>query len=534
MPPVDFRFATDSKPNPCQLSDSKDTVSMPIFGGLILQTPSVTQLTDALLRHNYFPAMGKRQDELPPSVNSRGLTRRVANEILSACTVDRGVRRDFDAVNYESTRFNLVTRRLSIPHPLPYVRLVNCIATNWKDLKYLTKNKASQFRPTVHGDGRIFAMNYGEQSYQNRIYNRWLRFGSEYRVSADVANFYPSFYTHSMPWAIAGHQTAKSNRSPTIWYNKLDHAFSDCNRGETHGLHVGPGTSALAAEIVLHAIDNSLGGKYKYIRFIDDYKFYAGDRREAEQFILELAEQLAAFGLMLNNNKTTIEMLPLPGNPDWMRTLIPQVPKSTQFSQLEPYLEEATELAKRTPEGNVLKFAVAAVRDAKEIDTRADEILPCLFAISFHNPELLPDVSLIFETSNADGASYTDELNTLLQRHARFGRSDGMSWILHIMRKEGVKICDESVDSVIRTKDCIPILLLHKLGQSSSTTAVKTYAQNELKANTYEYDIDKYWLLYYELFREGVISNPYPNMKRQSSARMSFEILKKNGISFTQ
>jgi len=41
--------------------------------------------------------------------------------------------------------------------------------------------------------------------------------------------------------------------------------------------------------------------------------------------------------------------MPTPDKPTWMRRLIPYIPLNTHFSRLEPYLDEAMELAKKRP-----------------------------------------------------------------------------------------------------------------------------------------------------------------------------------------
>ncbi|WP_327110031.1 RNA-directed DNA polymerase [Nocardia sp. NBC_01730] len=505
------------------------------LGNLLFNVPNAPQVRDGLLKHNYFPSIAKRRDELPPSIVSTDFTADVANELIQQCSTSKGIRKDYDAVSYEATRFNLVARRLSIPHPLPYARLVNTIADNWTNLRYVATNQKSQFRPAYHGDGRLIAMNYGRQWAHNKIGMKWARFGAEYRVSADVANFYPGFYTHSIPWAIAGHSIAKKNRSPSTWYNELDMRFRDCNRGETVGLHVGPGTSAIGSDIVLTAVDKILETKgYNYTRFVDDYKFYAVDRRDAENFILDLSEALSSFGLKLNGGKTKVEELPIPDRPGWMRALLPQIPQSTHFSRLEPYLEEAMELAKVTPDGSVLKFAVDAVLRTKDLESRADEILPCLFTIAFHTPGLLPEISHIIRESNTTGVQYTDELNSLLRRHARFRRSDGMSWVLHIMREESVPLKDSSIDSVMETGDCIPLVLLHKTGQTEAADAVTNHVNTKLATSPVSYDLDQDWLLYYELFLQGTISNPYSQIAENRAAQEAFECLKERSVSFVK
>lgn len=496
-----------------------------ILGRLALRAPTARDIRSGLLKHNYFPAISKQGAELPPSINSVKFTPIAAKKLITDCS---GGRMKFDAVDYESTRYNLVARRLSVPHPLAYAHLVEEIAANWKYLNFVAKNRRSQFRPAPHGDGRVIAMNYGRQWKENRHSMRWNKFGAEYKVTADIANFYPGFYTHSIPWALVGHSHAKKNTNNSLWFNKIDMRFRNCNRGETVGLHVGPGTSAIGSDVILTAVDQKLGAKYDFVRFIDDYVFYAKNRREAEDFILDLSEAIALYGLKLNGSKTQIVDMPTPDKPHWMRALIPQIPQPTHFAQLELYLDEAMELAKRTPDGSVLKFAVNAVFANKEIDSRADEILPHLFTIAFYNPGLLPAINRIFVETTAKPENYADNLNELLERHARFRRSDGMAWTLHIMRENKININGSAINAVMQTGDCVALLLLCKHGQPDAMQAAESFAIKHLENSPEDYDIDKYWLFYYELFAAKIISNPYV----EKAKNKTFESLLQSKVSF--
>lgn len=74
-------------------------------------------------------------------------------------------------------------------------------------------------------------------------------------VKADIKNFYPSIYTHSLAWAIHGKRSireggkGKNRRDLKFVGNRLDKLFQFANDGCTNGLPIGPVVSDIAAEI---------------------------------------------------------------------------------------------------------------------------------------------------------------------------------------------------------------------------------------------------------------------------------------------
>ena len=64
---------------------------------------------------------------------------------------------------------------------------------------------------------------------------------ARYVVHTDISTFFPSIYTHSLPWAFVGKDIAKKERSSKKWFNKIDAACQRVKHGETHGLLIGPG-----------------------------------------------------------------------------------------------------------------------------------------------------------------------------------------------------------------------------------------------------------------------------------------------------
>lgn len=223
----------------------------------------------ALLQHNYYPNHRTISPELPPFFHTRNLTPAVAAAIVQAGRPTQPYK-GCDYTLYTLTRFNGGPRVCGVPHPFPYCVLVSRIHSDWARIEPQIQSDVSEIEAREHPDGRLFVMDYGDHRFKS---DRYLDNQScaAFIAKADISNFYPSLYTHSIPWAIVGIDVAKANTSNSVWYNALDRDIRFCRRAETNGVSIGPGTSSLAAEIVLTQIDRALQRRFKYQRFIDDY-----------------------------------------------------------------------------------------------------------------------------------------------------------------------------------------------------------------------------------------------------------------------
>ena len=141
-----------------------------------------------------------------------------------------------------------------------------CITENWEHLKYVSENKISRIIPERHGDGRIAIMDY-ETQFSKEQHMVASSFGQRFIVNTDIANFYPSIYSHSVPWAVVGLDEAKANRgNREKWYNQLDRALRLTTRDETNGIAIGPATSNIIAEAILARVDDNLAKEFTYYR----------------------------------------------------------------------------------------------------------------------------------------------------------------------------------------------------------------------------------------------------------------------------
>lgn len=484
----------------------------------------------ALLQHNFFPTQKKAKEEMPPIFTSVAFTPDVAKKLIAGKPRKVEGYQGYDAVEYKLTRFNGVSRSCSIPHPTAYAHLSLCIHEHWDKLDYIAKNKISGIRPLEHSDGRIIIMDY-EKSFEKT--KRKLRgaFGRRFMVHTDISNCFPSVYSHAIPWAAVGFDYAKKHKPPkhrAEWFNQLDEKVRGLKRGETQGVAIGPATSNILSEVVLARVDETLRGEFVYTRFIDDYTAYCNTEEKAQEFVRRLAEELAKYKLLLNIRKTEVIPLPHALAGDWVAELSLALPKSAIVSASDAinYLNLAVRLAQQTPDGSVLKYALKSLLSRK-LGFMADvDVLRYALTLSFHQPVLLPLLEKLFDSTIFSGMFlYTSELQQLALEHAQLRRSDAVAWAVYYLSKYGVTVESACADEILASRDCVSLLLLYLSGAPLHQARVASFVASLDPADLYE--LDQYWLLLYELFREGKIVSPYKDED-------AFEIMAANAVGFVK
>jgi hypothetical protein len=484
--------------------------------------PDADYVLDALLRHNYLPMQKKRREELPPIFSSETFTPDVAASLNEQESRPGG----YDAVEYRLTRFNGISRPLSLPHPLAYAQLCLCMRRNWESLQYIIGDEASRVLPRRHNDGRLIIMDY-EMGIDKNSRSRRMSFGKEYMACTDIANFFPSVYTHAVPWALVGLAYAKSHRGRSEWFNVIDEKLRQCKRGETQSIAVGPATSNVISELILCRVDEAMraSGYHDFERFVDDYTAYCATEDEAKAFIRGLSEELARYKLVLNAKKTDICVLPRTFAPMWTTRLSNLPPKDTVLNRYIAiqYLNMAMSMAGDEPDESVLKFAIKALlTHTLSLDAQRD-VLPYVMGLCFHQPALLPLVGrLLVQMPGNPLSIYGNQLNALACDNAQCRRSDGICWSLYYMNACNIPIATATAETVVASRDCLGLLLLYLSGESHNQEMVRSFIGSIGRDS---YDLDQYWLLLYQLFRDGQIANQYPDDN-------VFEVLKEHGVTF--
>lgn len=221
----------------------------------------------------------------------------------------------------------LTDRTFGIIDPEIHSDIARTLARNWKTLiahLFHRNNKVSSYSFPVPLDakkkGSLGVLRGGRMIYEFiEMENDLAATAHRYKflITTDVKNFYPSIYTHSIPWAIHGKTRVrkKPNRYNYLLFgNRLDKLFQNANDGCTNGIPIGPAVSDLIAEVVLAAVDRKISTEIKsdvaVARFKDDYKILAKTEEDGKGAVRALQTALKEFSLELSDDKTEVHALP--------------------------------------------------------------------------------------------------------------------------------------------------------------------------------------------------------------------------------
>src|SRR5690606_16287800 len=97
-----------------------------------------------------------------------------------------------------------------------------------------------------------------------------VRANGRFLVKADIQRFFPSIYTHSLPWALMGKANAKqmlTNKTlKGTWQDQLDMFVRSTANNQTVGIPIGPDTSRLLAEVILSSVDVGLSRAFRRLK----------------------------------------------------------------------------------------------------------------------------------------------------------------------------------------------------------------------------------------------------------------------------
>jgi len=490
-------------------------------------------LLTALLCHNYLPTSRREREELPPNFSSSAFLPDVARKIAEHEDKRNGCK-GFDQIEYRLTRFNTAGRWLSIPHPLPHAKLCLKLTEHWEKFAWIQKNTHSNIKPQRYEDGRAIVMNGYSDSSEKTGRHLSHSFGKRYVVHADVSNFFPSLYSHAIPWALVGFKEAKDKsgkKHHDEWFNQIDACVRHTRRDETQGVAIGPATSNILGEIILGKVDEALAKSLdgEFSRYIDDYSYYCDSEEDAKNFLHSLECELAKFKLHLNVKKTTIEKLPQPNVGPWVIELGQSMPfdkeKEVSLFDVYRYLDFAQVLSAKYPEGSVLKYAVSTVIKMPIRWDSAGNLLQYLLGLSFHHTNLLPLLEMPIEKNYADFFGYGRagaDLVSILAENVSLKRSDGICWTLYFLGRLEHHVPETLAKEIVDTGDCMSILSLYWAAEEHRQIIVD-YANSIDKAHLYE--LDRHWMLLYQMFFDSLMDNPY-------AADPTFQTLRDEGVSF--
>jgi hypothetical protein len=490
-----------------------------------------------------FLARGCFPKELPPAFSTEVYAAAVVSNLTSLPNSFRQPGRVRPGT-FTFAKSSGLRRRLTIANPIHFFNLAELIETDRASIgAHVASSPLSLSCPTVDPKG-VRALVPATQ-VQDLIANRAKsRAGGKYTLVADISEFYPSIYTHTIPWALHGKTFAKANLdNATLLGNRLDKLVRIGQEGQTVGIPIGPDTSLVVAELVLAAIDivfsaGSAGvAGHAGFRWMDEYEMSFSDFNSAESALAELQHILAEFELRLNPRKTRIDDGPFGFEPRWLREI-----RSFQFSpspkkfgnELARYFDLVFAHAKETPQDHVVRYALGRLRP-NAIDASnwllyqqliSHATVHQLTVVDQYISNLLVgqqrgfavDVGLAGNTLN-----YVIEQTAFLEQHHE------TAWGLWGLLSLQIPLSPRATDRIEKSDNSIvAILALDALNHGLMPTALSS-ASWPSHMTTMDLNGDQ-WLLAYEANVKGWL--PSVGGSDHVSSDPNFDFLKSAGVEF--
>lgn len=484
---------------------------------------SADELYDGLLGYGLF------SEKLPPIFTSKNF--------LDYCKKQKqppSSTTPTDYIHFDSIRNINIPRSFGIPNPITYQSLCSCLKKYWENIQqhfyektYSQKYKISQIHLRKRNKTKsLFRMNYKNYKTSDNAKIDFL-VGNHYIVYADISTCFPSIYTHSIPWALVGKAPSKKDKNPKQWYNEIDATTRNINNQETKGLLIGTHASNLLSEIILVTIDKALYDKgWKYIRFIDDFKCYVSSYSEAQQFLIDLKNELYKFNLLLNFKKVNIEELPISFEENWLQKLksyeLLLLSEKTiiKFNQVSSFLDFTIDLMKQNDNNSsILNYAIKILSSKKTLSKNAIYLYTqYILHLSLIYPYIIPLLDkYIFNSFKLHKNRISDITQKIYSLNLKKNNFEGVYYSIFFAIKYNFKLDDNIADKSIDNDSCLFKILSYlyakKYNNKSMINKLKTHAKN-LYANTETFEQN--WLFVYEALSVNNLTNDWKAMKKNN------------------
>jgi len=286
-----------------------------------------------LKQENYCNIDLPRYFEFQPLLDALSENGRISNIALDNA-------KKLDNINYKfltNKDGKYAWRPLQLIHPAIYVNLVNKITKEYNWNLIVKRFKRFQANERIKCYSIPIASNGDNKSQKGKsIFNWWqqieqqsleLALDFDCFMNTDIADCYPSIYTHSIPWALHGEKVIKTNflfpstPKKTFLGNGIDTTIQSMQYSQTNGIPQGSVLMDFIAEIILGYADAKLSFKiknynrkevkykirdYTILRYRDDYRIFATNQETLVKIAKLLTETLFELNLKLNSQKTFI------------------------------------------------------------------------------------------------------------------------------------------------------------------------------------------------------------------------------------
>lgn len=454
--------------------------------------------------------------------------------------------------NYNIPKTRLSRNTMKIPNPLHQGRLVISLNTHQNQIKTIyNKSKISVTTPQEeiedkqgkrgikHDDFAVFKEKSILHSFDKLV-----------QLKTDISKFYPSIYTHSIPWATEGGKEiykrnwSLSDNDPrkrsNLYGDEIDRLIVSCQSKQTKGIPIGPDTSLIIAEIIGCHIDHYLSSqldkkKIKWVgfRYYDDYNLYFDTELNAQICLDILEKKLSEFELQINQDKTSIGRIFFSFEEDWAVDL-----KRFYFRQAVEYQKEdiwtyfalSFKYAKEHSKKSVLKFALNKFNFVRVEKNNWDLFEPLLLRAALLETSTLGKVAKILVTYKklVSKTRVKKFVEALINRHSKYNHDYEMTWGLWLLKEFDIYAPKALIEKVLKSKSVTASIIA--LDLLSANRRIRNIDLNVVE----DYLDPKYltsekWLLTYEVLFRNWISGQTDSLIEKN---FFFKILKEKGIFF--
>ncbi len=450
-----------------------------------------------------------RQDH--PPLNSLSLSNVIQKVVTFArkeMKKDSRNRKRSRLVRHSVPKMKHLRRHFGIPNPCSQTMLCICAAKRWRQLDAICQKSAISLSRPVSSAKRSLSAEHSRRA--EGVHRAQRSVGKRFMLKADIATFYPSIYTHSIPWAIHGKGVARSRRAKDWYGNQLDVWMRETQDRQTGGIPIGPDTSLLIAEVIASRIDTQLakllGQDLKGVRYLDDYHLYFSTRADAERALAALHTVAQSFELQLNGPKTEIVQVPEAIEPPWKTELrLISIQGDERATAIKAFFDRTSELASEFPSDSVFTYAVRKVtRYASRLGVNEWEVCRSLLLRScLGEATMLPALLELYE-QNPDTWN-RDDLRELLTElcvyHAPLQQGFEVAWSLWVARALGIDLPERVRAAVRKVDDDIVALVALDM----ETEGLLPRLDSALWASRMKADhlYSEHWLLAYEAYVRG-------------------------------
>lgn len=469
-----------------------------------------------LLSRGYFPK------ELPPPFNTRSFG--AFAESAPAAVMELNIFNTSKKNNFVSrpavhnqARAGTLRRKLTIPNPVNQYQVARAIIQGWSEIKNLCRSSPISLTEPVyrkHGSRAIIPQS-GFNSLPNARAKS--RTASRYLLTADLSQFYPSIYTHSIPWALHTKPVAKARpRDYTLLGNVLDLAIRNGQDQQTIGIPIGPDTSLVLAELILSSIDHKLGADIlkRGFRYVDDIACGFRTISDAEATLGRLQRCVGDLQLQLNPKKTKITELPAELEALWVSHLrlfsFRSNSHRSQHTDLLGYFGKAFELSNVYREEAVLRYSVQRMRSVVIAESNwplyESLLLQCLSVEPGTASAVIGELYKYHLRMPQDVSTICDSLQQLIEDHAQQHHGSEVVWALWGAITLNYKLDASVVQKAIAMSDpCVSLCALHAI---SAGHVLGTVDVSSIEALMHDPELkDEQWLLVYEANVKGWLAN---------------------------